>query len=97
MNIVISDKWSLRSDPMNWILEEFLSVGESKDGTPTRNVRQTFHGSLQQACEALIEKDLRQSDITDLKTIIREVDRVHQEIYQMLSQLQNIPRNHLRG
>ncbi len=71
--IKLSDKWSLTSDPRQWILTEVYE-GKNKDGEVKHHSRCTYHSTLHQVSSYLVNQEAKEA-IT-LNQLIEECEKI---------------------
>jgi hypothetical protein len=87
INIELNDKYNITSDKLNFILQE------KRISKKTNNVRLVdvgYYGEFQQLVNALIQKEIKESDVTSLKELGLLINTVTNEITKRLDVLINV-------
>lgn len=98
MIIPIGERYRLRSDPLNWMLEEKVLRKRTRDSTPEdKDVWKkgdeyeawvftscAFHRTIDSAIKALIELRVRKSQVEKLQEAAAEIVRVSREVREAL-------------
>ena len=77
----VGDKYEITSDKYQWILTEYVD-GKDKDGYPKIQPRDSYHGTIQQCCETIIQRDAKQAE--RLGEVIDEIRNSTYEIVRAL-------------
>ena len=64
MMIKVNDDFEIRTDPYNWILDEWFD-GKDKEGNLRRQKRTTFHANLEQICGVIIDRSASKCESLD--------------------------------
>jgi hypothetical protein len=76
--------YRLRSDPQQWIVSEVKTYQSGKLAGQEYDHGETFHGTLQQAISALLQRSLRDSEATELRELIGDMNAFRGEILKLL-------------
>jgi len=70
--IKISEDFECETDKYQWILHQWYD-GKDKDGKTKRQTKQTYHSSLAQVCDVVIDKSASMCEsMAELKTMLRK-------------------------
>ena len=86
INIELNDKYNITSDKLNFILQE------KRISKKTNNIRLVdvgYYGDFKSLVDALIQKEIRESDVTSLKELELLINNVAAEITKRLDVLIN--------
>lgn len=82
MNIQVSEKYRITSDPHNVVVEQ-LQIPKKEDSEPYwRQV--SYHMSFEQAIKWLFDHQIRLSDASDLRDIGECISRVKEELQRAI-------------
>ena len=70
------DHWT-RRDLYGWTLREWRD-GTGKDGEPTRTHRDTYHGTIEQVCHAVLDREAGTGESP--KAIVAAVEKAQKAI-----------------
>lgn len=73
----LNDRFSVERDTWCWNLNEIV-IGKDKDGNPKETIRTTYHATLSQALEAVLERRL--GDYESLAEALAEINTFRAEI-----------------
>ena len=85
--IEVMNKYRLSADPMNIILQEKQTIKGTGRGRPTK--KQTgdvywtniaFFSNPKNALDYVIEKEIRECWVDDLKEVVKSMDKLHKAI-----------------
>lgn len=81
----INDKYGLRADYLNYILVENKPVKdtESKNYGQDNWVTVAYVSDLKGALTYLVDKEVRETELVDLKTIIQAIDNLKEDIKKL--------------
>lgn len=65
-------RFEITSDKYQWILSEEY-VGVDKDGNPKFHTRETYHGTLEQVCNTIVQREAKFAG--DLAEVIEIISR----------------------
>lgn len=75
----IGEQFEITADRYNWVLTE-RTPGTNKDGEPTTRERQTYHGSLDQACQAALNRKAVEASDGTAEDVIKAVQAASEAI-----------------
>lgn len=81
LTIKIDDKYSIRRDQYQWILEEKTKTGLAPGGKKPKNefsVRQTYHPTIEKVLRAVLDRKCGEK--TTLGEILEEINNFHKFI-----------------
>ncbi len=82
MKIDLGDGYFLRSDALNWIVSKGLNI--DKRGRENYNSN-WFFGELSYAIEFLIERKLRESDLSELSELVAKYEQIGEQMADRLN------------
>ena len=65
-------RFEITSDKFNWILIEHYD-GRDKQGNDKQQSRETYHGTLQQCCQEMIQREAKHAD--DLESLLATIQQ----------------------
>lgn len=88
MQIKVTDKWYLLSDPLNIIVAERMVKNNPKDGDDPVYFRHvSFHDTIPKALEAIFERQVKLSKTTSWDGLIAVVNRQNQLLAEINEKL----------
>lgn len=84
MQLQISDEWRVSTDGLCYALQRKHRQKAGREGKPATWSPATYHPTLVQLCDALVEKHLLQGDCTDLPGAVHAIHCLRDEIRQAI-------------
>lgn len=87
MELVINERYRISSDAYNYIVEERKIAGKDAP-EPGKEywVNNSYHRTLRQACEWLLNANVKESDVADGFIIVRELDILSEQIKRAIDE-----------
>ena len=87
MEIKLSRKYVMTSDPHNFILNEVVKSKSGKSKGQTRLVAVGFYPSIEQLVDGLLTKTMRASSATSLEELIAEHNSLVGELRSLIKRI----------
>ena len=75
----INDRFETERDKYQWLLHEWTD-GQDKHGNPKKQRKTTYHASLKQVCETVIDRQA--GDCEDLAAVCAMIDKTAVQMAQ---------------
>lgn len=88
MNIKVTDKWYLKSDPLNIIVaERKVKENPKPEEDPVYFVNKTFHSTIEQALASIFEEEVKRSKVTSFAGLQKVVTRQNELLEAIAKEL----------
>lgn len=90
--MIINDVWEIESDELNVVLKRkrskthHLSKLDSKD-----SYEYFYYATVAGALSALVEKEVKHTELKDLKIVVDKIEVLKADIYKALGKLSKLP------
>ena len=74
MDIRINDDYIIKADKYQWIVQSYRD-GLSKNKQPIRTKRETYHGTLLQACQWILNDSAKSCD--SVQELVNKIEETH--------------------
>ena len=89
VNIQLTDDYRVRVDTYNYILQKKNIVQDKESENYGKEVWHTigYYSSLERVVDKLVDLEIRQSDLTEISTVVKLVEGIKAEIISNLERV----------